>query len=299
VTRTIQELAAVRDAIRRQWMQPIPPAFPDDPELADTSEDMLALLARQRLIGSRLLHALQSGNPDAINEAIPRGPAGLPRGTGEFFAFSDDNSTFNPDQTSFFGPIEYPYIVRELAVSAMDAAAAPAQGNLVVELWTSGEGPNHLNRRPVGAKLWPGLPAPTSEATTLITGSSGPVAARYPINKPVLGTGLYLAVFFDASSATLDAAAVVTIERVAGSGGQLYADLLPAGRSNLNPSTRPPAPRLTTPQHPRGAIIRVTQGGRILSERRISWEALDASLRAKWFNQQVGEPQDPSLIWIR
>lgn len=290
---------AIRNRVRADLLLPRPVDRAGEPTIEDLTAEQLAELEKLRLFNARFLASVRSGDPNAISDTRPQPPAGLPRGSGEFFAFSDDNSTFNPNQTSFFGPINFPYIVRELSVSAMDAAVAPAQGNVLVELWSSGEGPDHLSRRPTGAKLWPGEPAPTSEATTLITGSGGPVFGRFPVNRAVLTTGLYLAVFFDASAATLDAAAVVTIERVGSFGAQAYADLLPAGRVNINANTRAAAPRSTAPPVPRGAIISVTQGGRILAQRTLAWLALDSSIRAKWFNQQVGEPPDPSITWLR
>jgi len=55
----------------------------------------------------------------------------------------------------------------------------------------------------------------------------------------------------------------------------------------------------STPSTPRGAIVRATQGGRILAERTIAWVSLDPDIKRLWFNEQVGAPHDPSIEWLR
>lgn len=74
--------------------------------------------------------------------------------------------------------------------------------------------------------------------------------------------------------------------------------LPPIGRTTININTAGATPRRASPPPPRAAEISVTQAGRILSSRIVAWESLAPSIRADWFNRQVGGAADPNIRWI-
>ena len=139
----------------------------------------------------------------------------------------------------------------------------------------------------------------TSTPTVLKVGGGNSNQARYTLALPVLDIPRFLTAMFTAVPAASTRASIgVLIEEAAVDPDSLPFQT-PIGRTSISPATRPPAPRTLTPPVPRGAIIRVTQGGRILAERTVAWISLDPGIKALWFNQQVGAPPDPSVEWIR
>jgi len=299
VARTIQELAGIRDGVRRQWLLPVPGAGPEAAEIEDTTEETLALLTKQRLISGALARALRSGNPAAIEEARPR--RAPPQGTGRLQNLVAGTTLMGGLGQLSFGPIGFPYIIREVVLTAMSIQAAGVEGHAAVTLHLTTTDRTGITAAPAEAAIWPEENAIGQRRETIVVIGADSNTVRYAAGKQVTDTGLFLTAFWGAfPGGSINGSVGILIEELAfGAGGYGALFEVPAGRIQLNPSTRPPAPRLPGPSTPRGAIIRVTQGGRILAERRISWEALDGSIRAKWFNQQVGEPPDPSVEWIR
>ncbi len=208
--------------------------------------------------------------------------------------------TVGGDVNRSIGPIGFPYAIHEIGFAMSDANAAGTATRFALSLHLTGDNRNGIITRPVEPRIWPTrIPAQDSAASLLATGTA---ATALPIRTRVLvlDTGFFLTAFMQNESATgAELAVTILIEELSESGAGLIADFLPVGRQPMNLSTRPPTPRLSTPETPRGAIIRVTQGGMVLAQRTVAWPVLDASIRAKWFNQQVGEPPDPSVEWLR
>jgi len=298
MARTVEELAAVRDAIRRQWLLPVPGAFPGAAEIEDTSEETLALFAKQRLISGALTRALRSGNPAAIEAAIPRPPS--LRGTGIKRTLHAGDNIGTAARAFSWGPFSIPFWIRQIYL-----AGHVPQGTLGTEgrgtfLILTGADVNQTFTRPAGQQVWPDDVAEAADNRFLIFTTGVGFSADIRPDVLVSPGGQFLTWFVDDFAVDAVASIVsiaVVIEELEVTVNP-FLGLLSADRIRLNPSTRPPTPRTTAPPTPRGAIIRVTQGGRILAERRIPWEALDASIRAKWFAQQIGEPADGSIEWI-
>ncbi len=299
MARTIQELAGVRDGIRRQWLLPVPPPFPGDAELEDTSEETLALLAKQRAFSPALLRALRTGNPDAINEARPRPPRGVPRGTGRLEALAGEFVGGASTDTQSWGPINFPYTIREVVLTASNDAAAGTQGRVEISLHLTGEDVSGDGVARTEPRIWPELKTSLVGFSQMQVIGQQSNTARYPAATLVTDTGQFLTLAArHVPALNIRSSVLVAIEEV-DLGAWSLADLIPLGRQSISPAARRTPTRLPRPTTPRGAIVRVTQGGRILAERRIPWEALDASLRAKWFAQQIGEDPDPSVTWIQ
>lgn len=299
--RTIQELAGVRDGIRRQWLLPVPGAFPGAPEIEDTSEETLALLAKQRQFSAALLRAIRAGNPDAIDAAIR--PPARPAGTGRLMNLIADTSLAGVSSALSFGPIAFPYIIREVVVTALNVSGITVEGHIQVTLHLTAADRTGETAEPPEAVIWPEESAAGARRGALLAVGGSSNTARYTAGKLVTDVGFFLtARLFEVLVGTMTASIGILIEEVAFGSAGLGALYLPdPGRISMNANNRPPVRRLPGPPVPRGAVIRVTQGGRILAERRVPWIALDPSIKAKWFAQQppVSVDPDPSIEWIQ
>lgn len=301
--RTIQELAAVRDGIRRQWLLPVPPPFPSAPELEDTSEETLKLLAQQRGTSGALARALRSGNPAAIAATAPRPPRGLPRGTGRLASLVGDFDAVTATSDLSFGPIGFPYIIRHIHVAGTNFGAAGSNGEVQLRLFLTDDDLTGDTVAEPGSVIFPTFRGGSSTSTMLKVTGGASVATIIPVTVLVVETGRFLtAVAVMTPAADVRAALAILIEEV-DVGEWSLGDLIPAGRIPISAGSRPPVPRLPaarlqTPRTPRGANVRVLQGGQVLTSRIIAWESLDPNLKRLWFNQQVGAPPDPSILWI-
>ena len=291
--------AALRDRVRLGFLVPVPLDRAEEPTIEDLTPEQLAELDKLRLFNSRFLSAVRGGSPAAIDETRPRFPTGGPRGTGRLLHFIGDNLAGGIANNLSWGPVGFPYIIREIQLSGQQSAVAPSLGSVRVNLHVTSADRTSDGTIPDEPKIWPELVAGDAIADVLEVAGPTSNSIRYQAGVLVLDSGQFLTARYQASVGGLVFNIGITIEELSGFGGGGAILSFPTGRSSMNVNTRLPAPRSTTPPTPRGAIIRVTHGSRILAERRISWPALDPSIRAKWFNQQVGEPPDPSVEWIR
>lgn len=295
----VQTNIAIRDRLRSAFAVAHPLDRAAEPTIEDLTPEQLAELERLRLFNARFLSAVRGGNPAAIDETRPRLPTGGPRGTGRLLHFIGDNLAGGLSNNLSWGPIGFPYIIREVQLTGQQSAVAPSLGSVRVNLHVTASDRTSDGTTPAEPIIWPELVAGDAIADVLEVAGPTSNSIRYQTGVLVLESGQFLTARYIASVGGLIFNIGITIEELSGFGGGGAILSFPTGRDPFNLNTRLPAPRSTTPPTPRGAVIRVTQGARIIAERRISWAALDASIRAKWFNQQVGEPADPSLEWLR
>lgn len=294
----IETNIAIRDRVRAAFAVPHPASFRTLSLDADLTEEQLAELEKLRLFNSRFLSAVRSGNPDAINELRPKPAARGPQGAGRFEHFAANLDVADSSRNRAFGPINYPYIIREITISAGNTGAAGTFSIFQVELFLLASNPFPDTVRPTVPRLWPETQAAddVSDGVLFLTVGDAHAVTYHP-NKLVLDTGQFLDVFFDdPGTATIKAGITILIEQI-DTGPGLYSGLFPSGRG----LTPPPAkPRATGPVPPRAARVLVKQGARILAERTVPWPLLDGSIKAKWFLQQAPTfaASDPTVEWI-
>jgi hypothetical protein len=218
------------------------------------------------------------------------------------FSFASPNPVTALWDANVGGPVPFsPFVIDAITVNVEAAAGAP--GGLQANNWTllvSGNPELSLaaflsdqNIIVAGDSVAEGI----RNAFMIISGQESQVVT-YPVGYVSYQAPAFLK-FLSVNSANATLRATVTVSQlttVSTAQGPTFVPIIP--RINLNANTAPPAPRSTEPPVPRGARISVTQGGRILSQRIVSWPALAPAIKAKYLEQQLGAPADPSIQWI-
>lgn len=290
---------AIRDRVRSDLLLPRPVDRAGPTITDDLTDEQLANLEKLRLFNDRFLRSVRGGNPAAIEDTRPRLPAGAPRGTGRRQTFAGSNHAIGLDLLISWGPLAFPYIVTEIQLTGENINVAPAAGVIRAALFVTATDRTNEVAAPTEPQIWPQEQPELGSDRVLVVAGPSSNSIRYAAGVLVLDQGQFLTARLRVSTGGMNATIGVTIEEVGALGAATYADLLPIGRVTLNPSTRPVAPRSTTPAVPRGAILRVTQGGRILAERTVPWIALDDSIRARWFTEQLTGTPSPGVEWLR
>lgn len=290
---------AIRDRVRADLVLPHPTDLAGEAGIEDLTEEQLGKLEKLRLFNTRFLASVRSKDPNAIAETRPPAGGQPIRGIGRLVTLVGDFDAVTGTSDLSFGPIGFPYIIRHIIVSAHNFGVAGSNGEVQLRLFVTGANLTGDTVTPAEPLIFPDFRGGTSTPTVLkVTGTSSAQTAL-PVSIPVLDTGRFLtAQAVMVPAADTRASLQIIIEEV-GADVRVVSSQLPVGRVNLNPNTRPPAPRTTTPEVPRGAIVKVTQGGRILARRTIAWISLAPELKRLWFNQQVGAPPDPTIEWLR
>jgi len=289
---------AIRNSVRASMVLPTPPLplVADELQL-DTDEASIARLRQARVIPT----ARQSAQDAARDDEAARRLRLQPPAAGRLVSFGSFTSVAG---SSLFagvsGPLSYPFTVLEVYFSGGSTNAAGVQNFQAYTILASqndsillsalqgdpniiedgnffqdgvrmsgvillGQQPTFITTRPDYANQ--------NQPTFLKAVVTIPAGVASPVIHAVIGEAVPLLI-----------------------PGVPFSP--PIGRTTININTAGAVPRTAARPVPRAARISITQGGRIIDSRVIAWESADPSIRADWFNRQVGGVGDPSIEWI-
>lgn len=289
---------AIRNRVRRPFVLPGPAPVILTADLAtDTTPEQLQVLRAARAVPS----AQQEIERAARAEEAARRLAIQPPAAGH--VLSNLGFSFIPGTSLFgaaLGPIGFPYTITEILFSSGSSSAAGTIETQVVGLLVSTN--NSLTQNAILSDLSINLdsfiPQDGIHVSYVQLLGQHPLFVTYHPNYDVQIAPTFLKVLttIAGGAATPNFSVVINESPPILIPGARFTP--PTGRINLNLNTQPPPPRTARAPVPRAAVISITQGGRILSERTIAWESLQPELRADWFNRQVGGTPDPNIRWI-
>jgi len=283
---------AIRNTVRRSMVLPRP-LLPVPPLIfePDTSPDSAAKLQKAGVLTSPAQAAQAAAQ---AQEAARRAQLRPPAAGRMIAAFASTPVAGSAWLAEVFGPFSFPYTLEELFITVANANAAGTVTVIRYTVLISTNDSIALAQLQGDTNIILDDPDPQEGIKQAVLSSSGQnttVAMHRPAFRVesyptfikflhITNVGLQITSF----AATINEEIPLLIPGIAFQP--------PQGRININLNTAPTPARSTRPPIPRSATISTTQGGALLFQRTIAWDALDPAIQRDYFNTAIGQPPE-------